>query len=107
MLCLTGSGVPKDGARCGALWRAAAEAGLAAAQASMGMCHVNGRLGCHVDDQAAVGWYERAARQGHAEAADLLRAWRKYGRFGLREGGAPGLKTVDPRLRPPYRNRFA
>ena len=82
MLFLTGNGVPKDGARCGQLWRAAAEAGLAAAQASMGMCHVDGRLGCHVDEEAAVGWYERAARQGHAEAADLLRAWRKYGRFG-------------------------
>ena len=82
MLFLTGNGVPKDGARCGQLWRAAAEAGLAAAQASMGMCHVDGRLGCHVDEEAAVGWYERAARQGHAEAADLLRAWRKDGRFG-------------------------
>ena len=59
--------------RCLELWQAAAEAGLAAAQVSMATCHANGYMGLPKSDAEARRWYERAARQGHAEAALVLR----------------------------------
>lgn len=69
----SGSGVERSDERCLELWQAAAEAGLPAAQYNMGACHANGRLGLRASDAEARRWYEAAARQGHAEAADVLR----------------------------------
>ena len=71
--CKAGSGVEQSDARCAELWAAAAAAGLASAQYNLGACHANGRLGLPKSDVVARHWYERAARQGHADAADVLR----------------------------------
>jgi len=67
-------GLERSEERCCELWLAAAQAGLMAAQASIGMCYLNGQLGLRDDDEARR-WYERAAGQGHAEAAMMLRTW--------------------------------
>jgi TPR repeat protein len=75
LMYFAGREVPKCPARCLELWRAAAEGGLAAAQVSMAACYANGYLGVQRDEAEARVWYERAARQGDAEAAAVLRTW--------------------------------
>lgn len=68
-----GKGVGQSDATCLSLWRRAAEAGLAAAQVSMGMCYANGRLGLPQNTTEARRWYELAGAQGNAEALEMLR----------------------------------
>ena len=79
MMYWGGQGVPQSNEQCRELWRSAALAGLAAAQFSLAMCFANGYVGLDRDDGEAERWYERAARQGHAEAADALTTWRAKG----------------------------
>ena len=69
-----GNGVEQSHERCLELWRSAAEAGLASAQADLAWSYANGALGVK-DAAEARQWYERAARQGHEEAMIVI----KYG----------------------------
>ena len=69
----SGSGVVKSDARCRELWTAAAEAGHAGAQANLARQYARGGLGLEMDLSEALRWYEKAARQGDAEAAAELR----------------------------------
>lgn len=79
MLYWGGSGgVEKSEARCLEMWHAAASAGLATSQVKMGMAHQSGYLGLSRDEDAAREWFERAARQGHTEAAAVLRRGPPY-----------------------------
>lgn len=49
----------------------AAEGGVAEAQAVYGQMLLDG-VGVEADPQAAVGWFDRAARQGHAMAINMM-----------------------------------
>ena len=79
MMYWGGQGVPQSDRECRELWFSAARAGLAAAQFSLGMCFANGYIGLDRDDAEAERWYERAALQRHAEAAEVLTTWRAKG----------------------------
>jgi cell division septation protein DedD len=54
-----------------AQWRPLADAGDADAQYNLGQAYKLGR-GVPLDLRAAQGWYEKAARQGHAQAQAIL-----------------------------------
>lgn len=77
-----GKGGGQDAVHCRELWCAAAEAGLAAAQVDLANCYANGWLGCGCGEEAreeARRWYGRAARQGHREAAAMVREFEPPG----------------------------
>ena len=71
-------GIEQSNEKCLAHWTAAAWAGLASAQVSLAMCYASGYLGLARDDNEARRWFERAARQGHAEAAAVLKRGPPY-----------------------------
>jgi len=74
--------VPRSVVESRRLVTAAAEAGLPAAMAHLGWCEANGKFG-ERDEAAALGWYERAARQGSTSAVEAL----MYGEWsGVRDG---------------------
>ena len=80
MMHWTGTGVEQSDDRARALWRMAAEAGLAGAQVALANSlkfwrpRVSGPRGQRNDAEARM-WYERAAAGGHTEAALVLRMW--------------------------------
>src|SRR5579863_8965144 len=67
-----GEGVRQDYARAAALYCEAASAGDVRAFVNLGWMYANGR-GVPRDGTIAVGWWRKAAAQGIAEAANLLR----------------------------------
>ena len=72
----TGRGVEgKSDAKCLELWGLAADAGLAAAQVDLAKSHRHGYLGLAPNEAEARRLYLLAARQGHADAAAILREW--------------------------------
>ena len=81
-----GRGVERSDERCRELWLSAAEAGLASAQLDVAKCLAYGfapfkpeyveLLGLSSRHEAQR-WFERAVRQGHVEAAEELRNWRR------------------------------
>lgn len=83
MMHWTGQGVEQSDRKTGEYLRASAEAGLAVAQVALANTYKYwrkpgepGRGAMQLStDAEAKRWYERAARQGHAEAAMVLRTW--------------------------------
>jgi TPR repeat protein len=67
-----GEGVPKDPLKAAVLYCAAARAGDAEAQFSLGWMYANGRGVAH-DDAVAASLFALAAAAGHAEAGRMLR----------------------------------
>ena len=49
-----------------------AKSGDAEAQNSLGYTYANGKLGLPQDNAKAKEWYQKAAKQGHAEAKEEL-----------------------------------
>lgn len=54
-----------------------------ASQFKLGWCYEYGKLGCPIDAKKSIGWYSRAARQGHAAAEMALSGWYLTGAKGI------------------------
>lgn len=75
----TGRGRPADPARARALIAAQAEAGYAPSQFRWGLWQEQGWQGTKKDLPAAVGWFRRAAENGHAPGAFKYAAYLEAG----------------------------
>ncbi|KAJ3193993.1 hypothetical protein HK101_003702 [Irineochytrium annulatum] len=69
-LCLEhGTGVERDPAAALRLYNRAAEGGHSGAMFRVGQCYERGSLGCNVDLEQSVEWYQKAAEQKDPDAA--------------------------------------
>lgn len=75
----------KDYAAAVRLLQPLAEGGDARAQVQLGTLHYHGH-GVPENDALALQWYDRAARQGHAQAQYLLANLYAFGHAGVPEG---------------------
>ncbi|ORX62947.1 HCP-like protein, partial [Hesseltinella vesiculosa] len=71
------------------LFTKAAEMGYAPSQYRLGLAFENGMLNYPVDPRISIGWYAKAASQGHLEAGLALSGWYLT--------GAPGIMPQDDR----------